>query len=387
MPYQILIYCPDQHISYTADTPETKGVGGGVTARIRLAQALAGLGHEVTTLSNVPQAHTSQGADFLPLSAGDHPREVDVLILTTSGDQLSLASAHTLPIQARLREVWVHGTIPVQGLEALQPDHVVAVSNFIRGVALKEWGIPAAQTAVVYNGYTPDPEGESDPPARDPHTLIYTSHPSKGLQAAIAVTRILRERDPRFNLQVYGGPGLWGGAEETPAEEPGVVYHGLVGQGEVIAGLRTASFSLGLQSRLEPFALSLVEALGYGCIPIVSPLGGNREAVRPGYNGFWVTGDHNSPQVQAAAADLIFRLVQAPDFAAYLRRNARAIPWTWENQARVWTAHFAYFLEGKGVVLEDPDTRCSACGGKWLLTADGYHCTACGYFAQDPVQG
>jgi glycosyltransferase involved in cell wall biosynthesis len=341
----------------------------------------------VTLLSNVPRTHTSQGATFLPLSKRDLPREVDVLILTTSGDKLSLESALSLPVQARLREVWVHGTIPVQGLEALDPDRVVAVSNFIRGVAVSDWGVPEGKTAVIHNGYTPYPEDEGDlPPVRDPYALIYTSHPSKGMETAISVTRLLRRKDERFQLHVYGGGGLWGGEDKAPEEEPGVVYHGLVGQREVVRALQEAGFSLHLQARLEPFALSLVEAMGYGCIPIVSPLGGNREAVRHGVNGFWVVGDHRSPEVQTAAADLIYTLVQTPTFIDHLRRNARMIPWTWENQARVWTAHFAHLLEGKGAVLEDPHTRCPECGGKWLLTADGYHCTTCGLYALDLVQ-
>ena len=387
MNYKILIYCPDKHISYTADTPEREGVGGGVTARIRLAQSLARLGHEVTLLSNVPRTHTSQGATFLPLSKRDLPREVDVLILTTSGDKLSLESALSLPVQARLREVWVHGTIPVQGLEALDPDRVVAVSNFIRGVAVSDWGVPEGKTAVIHNGYTPytEPEGKGSL-VRDPYALIYTSHPSKGMETAISVTRLLRRKDERFQLHVYGGGGLWGGEDKAPEEEPGVVYHGLVGQREVIRALQEAGFSLHLQARLEPFALSLVEALGYGCLPIVSPVGGNREAVRHGVNGFWVPGDHRSPEVQTAAADLIYTLVQTPTFTDHLRRNARMIPWTWENQARVWTAHFAHLLEGKGAVLEDSHTRCPECGGKWLLTADGYHCTTCGLYSLDLVQ-
>lgn len=383
MAYKVLIYCPDAHIRYTAQTPEKEGVGGGVTARIRLAQALAGLGHEVTVLSNVPHAHESKGAQFIPLGKSGVPRDVDVLVMTTSGDRLSLLPAKDLPVKARLREAWVHGTIPVAGWERVDADYVVAVSNFIREVARDEWGVPEEDLFVIYNGYTkyPEMDVEGGPPERDPYALTYTSHPSKGLDAARGVLRILRERDERFTLHVYGGYALWGEDERPMQEAPGVEVHGLVGQERVAHALRKANVSLHLQSRLEPFALSLVEALGYGCIPIVSPVGGNREAVQDGYNGFWVEGDHRSEAAQRKAADLIYALVQEPDFADYLRKKAMNIPWTWEAQARAWAAHWRWVLEGEGETLGKPGYACPACGGPWLLAADGYHCLSCGRYS------
>lgn len=385
MTYSIIIYCPDQHIRYRADTPDTEGVGGGVTARIRLAQALAGLGHEVTVLSHVPEPHSSQGAAFLPLDEAQKEREVDVLLLTTSGDGLNLKSALSLPIQARQREVWVHGTIPVQGLDALDPDIVVAVSNFIREVARDEWGLPEEKLFVIHNGFQGYPgllPGQSTW-ERDPYSLIYTSHPSKGLEAALGVLRVLRKRDERYRLHVYGGYGLWGEEEQVSDDQPGVVYHGMVGQQEVARALRRASYSLHLQSRREPFSLSLVEAMGYGCIPIVSPVGGNREAVRHGGNGFWVEGDHHSPEVQTRTADLIQTLVESPDFCALIRDNAAHIPWTWETQARTWRDHWRWALGEGGQTLETPDLHCPHCGGKWLLAADGYHCLSCGAYSRE----
>ena len=55
MSYRVVIYCPDRHISYQAATPDKKGVGGGIVARIRLAQHLARQGHQVAVISNVPR--------------------------------------------------------------------------------------------------------------------------------------------------------------------------------------------------------------------------------------------------------------------------------------------------------------------------------------------
>ena len=48
MKYKVVFYCPDKHILYDGGRlPDTQGVGGGVNARIRLAQSLTRLGHQV----------------------------------------------------------------------------------------------------------------------------------------------------------------------------------------------------------------------------------------------------------------------------------------------------------------------------------------------------
>ncbi len=39
--YRVVIYCPDRHIVYDGRTPDEIGVGGGITARVRMARALA----------------------------------------------------------------------------------------------------------------------------------------------------------------------------------------------------------------------------------------------------------------------------------------------------------------------------------------------------------
>ena len=41
MTWDVVIYCPDTHILYDATLPDKRGVGGGLMARLRLAQALA----------------------------------------------------------------------------------------------------------------------------------------------------------------------------------------------------------------------------------------------------------------------------------------------------------------------------------------------------------
>ena len=385
MGYRILIYCPDQHISYRATTPEKKGVGGGIVARIRLAQNLARLGHQVTVIGHVPRKHMSQGATFLPLSHAEHQHEVDVALLMSSGDQLSLESAVDLPITARLREVLVGGTIPIKGVKDLDPDSIIAPSNFNRDALEREWGIPQHKLLTIYNGMTQIKLTRwQRKKVRDPYSLVYFSHPSKGLDAALAVLRILRAEQPRFRLHVFGGNALWGG-DDRPLVEPGVINHGTRGQKEVFSYLANSNFSFHLQARQDPFGMVVTESMSQGCIPIASPVGAFPEIIHHGKNGFLVPGDHTSDSVHQRTAEIILNGIQIPEYLNYIRHAGQQIPWTWENQAKVFSAHWEWELEQKGGVEKDEGLSCSACGGSWLLAPDGYHCLKCGRYSQDGI--
>jgi glycosyltransferase involved in cell wall biosynthesis len=219
-------------------------------------------------------------------------------------------------------------------------------------------------------------------PLRDPYSLVYISHPSKGLSAAIEVLNLLREKDKRFFLHVFGGDALWGGNDKT-ISIPGVVYHGTQGQQNVFKSLLRANISLNLQERLEPFGMVVTEAMKHGCIPIASPVGAYSETIKHGYNGFLIPGDHSSTEVHRQAADTIIQIVQAPHYAEYLRKQAMQMPWTWDTQARVWEQHWDWVLGEKGVTMHTAASYCRRCKGTWLLAADGYHCTTCGYYSQD----
>ncbi len=217
MSYRVALYCPDRHLVYDGRTPDEVGVGGGVTARVRMGRALARLGHAVTQVVNCPRRETIDGVEYLPLNEATR-LQADVIVFNTSGGGLDLSPAVALEASARLRIVWVHGTQVPHGLDKLPHDTIYAVSNYVGRIARREWGAPASQLFVTYNGYEEGAfaAGEAEAPRRDPHQLIYFSHPSKGLETAREVLAILRRADPRFHLEVAGERACGVGAKRPP---------------------------------------------------------------------------------------------------------------------------------------------------------------------------
>jgi hypothetical protein len=96
-----------------------------------------------------------------------------------------------------------------------------------------------------------------------------------------------------------------------------------------------------------------------------------------------VEGDPSSPETVARAADLIWNVSQNPDLMRKVRRRAYATPFDWDVIAQVWEAHLRWLADrDRSRSLEADWARCLDCGASCLALADGYHCTACGYFAR-----
>jgi glycosyltransferase involved in cell wall biosynthesis len=379
--YHVVFYCPDRHIEYDGRTPDRVGVGGGITARVRMARALRRLGHRVTMVVHCPRPARIDGVDYRPLDTV-HRLEGDVLVANTSGGALDLRPLLELDCDVRLRLVWAHGTVKPGGLDRIGYDALYAVSNFVAEVAARDWAVPRQRLFVVYNGFEERTfaRAERRRPKRDPYRLVYFSHPSKGLEAAVNVLRRLRAADDRFHLVVCGGPRLWGQPETNLRQEEGMSYLGLLGQRELAGELLRCGFSFHLQARQEPGALAIPDAMRAGCVIIGSPVGCYPEYVESGHDGFLVPGDHTSEETRAAATATILGLVRNPDLSEVTRRNARAVIWDSDTMARVWTAHWAWLLEGSREPVDAAPGPCPRCGGESLTLEDGHHCTRCSFY-------
>lgn len=386
--YRVVFYCPDKHIEYDGNTPYRTGVGGGITARVRMAKALSKAGHEVVMVVNCPRRERIDGVEYIPLGKARRI-EGDVLIANTSGGAMDLRSVLDLETNVRLRLVWAHGTIKPTGLEEVGCDYLYAVSNFVAGVAHSDWGIPQERIFVVYNAYEEElfSRAERLHPVRDLFRLVYFSHPSKGLDTAIAVLKRLRAVNPRFHLLVFGGPGLWGQEETALIQEEGLCYKGLIGQRELASELLQCSFSLQLQEREEPGALAIVDAMRAGCIIVGSPVGCYPEMVEHGHVGQLITGDHRTDKTRDQAASTIVELVKDQEVCTSLRRNAQAVIWDCDTMAHVWTVHWDWWFSGKNSEAVSDEVyvsqSCSSCGGRRLLLEDGCHCVGCGKYERN----
>ena len=383
MTYRVHFYSPDTHIEYDGHLPYAKGVGGGITSRIRMARALARAGHDVRMVVHCPEKTTIDDVQYVPLREAKDLNG-DVLILNTSGGPLDLSPVLELPREVGLSAVWTSGTPRPGGLDEVDYDFVYAKSNFLRRVARDEWGVEEQKIFVAYNGFEEldFKHAEQDKKERDPHRLVYFSHPSKGLDTAMAITRLLRQSNPSFHLLIFGGNQLWGQEEQLLELEEGVEFRGLVGQQTLAEELLQCSYSLNLQARLEPFGMVITESMRAGCVVLASPVGAYEELVRHAEDGFLIPGDHSMPETQKAAVQHILELSGNVEALESMRHNARSVIWDTDTMVKVWEGHWKWWFERK-LSASDGNYVCRRCGGEQLWLADGVHCVACGRYVRD----
>lgn len=375
--YQIVFYCPDQHIEYDLHTLDRTGVGGGITSRIRLAHALANLGHKVTLYVNCPNDISIQGVKYVHFSKMKEV-QTDIFMAASSGGDHDLGVLNDHQIQARLKIVMLQGVTPIQNLNYEQFDYYYVPSNFIRTFSTTNWKLQPEKFFVSYRGVSNANYKSIQPVIRDPFRLVYLGHPIKGLETARVILRKLREKDPRFALHIYGGYQLWGGPEVTIPAEPGMFYHGICGQKKLAREIQKAAFSLNLQDIREAFGMAVIESMKAGCIVLASPVGSYNETVRDGFNGFLVPGDHTREETRESASRLILDLVNNPGFCEYIQNNAINTPIDWQTIVRTWEEHW------NSVLNKDHQQKfsncCSSCKGDLLAFSDGYHCLKCGNY-------
>ena len=391
--HSITIYCPDTHLAYDRLRLDNKGVGGGIATRVRMAYALAARGHWVRLYINCQKERTELGVETRHFSTMkmDHS---DIFIASTSGGRLDLSQLLTVDLTNSLKILLAHGVTRPNGIEAIVFDYVYVPSSFIRRIAVTEWGIPPDRIFVSHRGVmeTYFASRGRRLPVRNPFSLLYAGHPSKGLETAMAITRSLRVADQRFHLHVYGGAGIWGEAGENPQSEAGIKFHGIIGQRQLEREMQRCSISLSLQTIRDSFGMTVIEAMRAGCIVLVSPVGAYPEIVTHGWNGFLVPGDPLGEPTRRAAAGLILALIRNPEYASFLRRNAVRTPLTWDQVARTWEGHWEWVMAGSARETTPAIPvlgSCNECQGAWLPLADGLHCTCCGNYQrkslpQDP---
>jgi glycosyltransferase involved in cell wall biosynthesis len=382
MTYKILLYCPDNHITYNLHTLDHIGVGGGITARLRMAHALANLGHKVTVFINCPQEEIIQGVSYHHYSHLEDS-QTDIAIFSSSGGELNFKKISFQKISAQLKILMVHGDTFPGNISPNDIDFVYSLSNFVREIAINQWEIDPGKVFVSYRGVVRETTSERAIPKRDPFKLVYFGHPSKGLDAAVQVLKILRQSDPRFSLHVFGGNRLWGMSEEPIRPDEGLIYHGLIGQKELAARLHEMSYSINLQSREEPFGMVVTESMHAGCVVLASPVGAYPEIIKDGWNGFLIPGRHSDPETHNLTANKILDLMDHPNEMDRIRDNAISSPLSWETIARSWIGHWNWALsnvKSKPVSNHPLGFSCSLCNGPCFSLSDGLHCLDCGNY-------
>lgn len=280
-PRTIAIVCPTAPELWGPQSLES-GIGGSEEAVIRLSRAFSRRGHTVTVYGS-----GTVGRDvgfwgevrYEPISAY---APSDILI---SWRHPEVFLGQVRPLEAGWKAVWLHDSVAKDLVAAAEPyvDLIWCISDY--HATLYE-GIPKLYRG--RNGIDPH-----DMPGREEAgpKAVYVSSPFRGLDTLLELWPKIKAKVPDAEVHAYYG---WQSAAahlavpegaafkariEELCQQPGVVWHGRVGQPELYREMASARAWLYPTRWREEHCISAYLAQALGAWPVVYPLGALPQSV------------------------------------------------------------------------------------------------------------
>lgn len=344
---------------WTPDSLE-HGIGGAETAAVHLAESLGRSGWRVVLFGCCPQREGIYGSveyrDASTFDAFAARHHLDVFVASRWVDLLEK------PLKASRRYLWLHDTRAMgtplgsgDKVRALYPalDGIFCLSPWHREHVMHVHGIPGDRIRVTRNGI--DPERFAMHVARQPHRLIYSSSPDRGLDVLLDLFPRIRAELPDAELHVFYGFDNWDkslAARPDPSQhawrarvtaamqQPGVYNRGRIGQRQLAEEMLRSDVWLYPTSFHETYCITALEAQAAGVVCVCSGLAGLMTTVAD--RGVLLDGDARSPEYQQQAIGAVLDLLRDRPRREALVERARtwALTQTWDGVAAEWNAWF-----------------------------------------------
>ena len=212
-------------------------------------------------------------------------------------------------------------------------DGIIAVSEEVKRDIVENLKVPSDFVKVIYNGV----ENERFESVKKDHKFLDSFLNSLGIEddeiVIVMVSRLVEQKNPSFALRVFRkvlnkcpkshlifvGEGKLREELENDSQNIGISRNvHFLGMREDIPEILKASDIFLLPSLREGFSNAILEAMAAGLPVIVSDVGGNKEAVRDGVDGFLV-----NPEDEEMVKQKILLLIEDAAKRKEMGDNAR----------------------------------------------------------------
>ena len=211
-------------------------------------------------------------------------------------------------------------------------DKVITPSNYLKGILLKYYKVPAAKIEVVYNAVELKEDEAAGEKCGQPVVItIGRLVPWKGIDELIELVPALVEKYPDFKLLVVGdGPEnerLKRLCQKIGAK-PHVIFTGKVSREQTLSFLKNSDVFV-LNSRYEGLPHTVIEAMVYQCPVIATNIEGTGEAIEDGQTGITVA-PGNKRQLEEKLVFLLENERARSKIVVQAYENVKS-KFTWEN--------------------------------------------------------
>ncbi|HVY54110.1 MAG TPA: glycosyltransferase [Gammaproteobacteria bacterium] len=279
---EIVFYDPETPLAYDLATLEQQGLGGTEATVIRIAHALKKF-YKIYIAQHCRQKdEVIDDVHYISFASAEKIKPTHVVLLR---QYRSVEAVAELYPQAK-KFLWLHN-MPSAGLyeqrKALNQFEIIAVSNFHREAIRKRLKGKWWQAAFndnnqipIHTIYNPIAALEPNDTPYNPHQLIFTSSPHKGLAQTLKIFTKLRHYFPEYSLLI-ANPGY---AAMNITLPPQACFLGVLPHHQLIQHLRE-SFCVFYpqQERMETFGLVYAEANAVGTPVLAHDFGAASEVL------------------------------------------------------------------------------------------------------------
>ncbi len=344
---------------WTAEAINSGGIGGAETAAAHLAEAFVQCGYRVLLFCPCEGMEgVYNGVEYTDISRFNAIASTTVFAVCIGSRYTAIFSA---PIRAQRRYLWVHD---IRALDTANEstsvhtlantlDGIVCVSPWHRDFFAAHYGISAEKIAVIGNAI--DTGRFQHSVERQPRRFIYASSPDRGLDTLLYLFPFIRLNIPDAELHVFYGFDNWDKslaatpdpqqaasreAIRSAIEQPGVYYHGRVGQEQLAKEFLRSDVWFYPTRFWETYCITALEAQMAGVVCICSDLAALSTTV--GNRGILLAGDAYTAEYRREAVQQLCALFSNEELKEHLSTAGRswAESQTWEQRAREWVALF-----------------------------------------------
>jgi glycosyltransferase involved in cell wall biosynthesis len=331
----IVLYTGPAYESWSPATIAATGIGGSETMAWEMCKRLVALGHRVRHYGECQgNEGVFAGVEWIHY---DKCRDLSCDVFITSRRPEIVDEQFN--IRRKLTLAWIHDVHCGPGLtyeRALKIDRFLCLTNWHRNYFLQTYPhVHPSQVLVTRNGvdlglYAGDVE-------RNPHKIVYSSSPDRGLQPALLAMPEIRKVIPDAELHIFYGWSNWEkttdmGQQATirrlkamveEHKEHGVVYRGRVAPGELAREQMSAGLFVLPSWFTETFCIGAAQAQAAGCRIVCTPIAALNETV--GDRGTMIPGDWLSEEFRARYVEAVISHMQRADDSdrETLKRYAR----------------------------------------------------------------
>ncbi len=362
---EIAILCGPGFEEWSPSSIKT-GLGGSEQAVVYLGKELQKLGWKVTVFANPGKAAGDfEGVKYLPWYMLNPKDNFNVLVLWRN-----IGFVDFKP-KAKFTMVWMHDVPNNPDFTEDRVDKVnkiAVLSEFHKGLLRLDRGgkfepMPNEKVFLTGNGIVP--MKPSKKVKRDPHRLIYSSSPDRGLVFLLKMWPDIIKEVPDANLHIFygfnifdaihkGAPGRmkWKQMVVDLMKQPGITYHGRVGHNELHKEQAQAGIWAYPTDFDEISCITGMECQALGAVPVTTTVGAVNETVK---NGVKVDVDIRTEEGQKEYKEQLIKLLKNPKKQKEYRDNM--MKWAqehflWSNVAKQWDQELRIRLQNPDLLAK-----------------------------------